>query len=254
MQINACTLSLAFFIHVRFMWNVDMWWILVHVASISGYDRGYLLVCFILGPTYRTWICSWLQLDLGGFYFPDIYMLHFLISYVSNLLVFHYISMCCDMTRELSELTLSGCWISRRCKMVRCWVTMDTWIEVLNEKSLFETEIDHKQWGDFTTWQVLIFYQEVYLCHQIGHLHKRNLIVHTQSLVLSEGQSSVVLGLLGFKMESETLLFIQGVNVYLKSLTLLNLDDEIDLWNWNCTLRLWCFWHSLRQEDWGHWF
>ena len=112
---------------------------------------------------------------------------------------------------------------------------MDTWIEVLNEKSLFETEIDHKQWGDFTTWQVLIFYQEVYLCHQIGHLHKRNLIVHTQSLVLSEGQSSVVLGLLGFKMESETLLFIQGVNVYLKSLTLLNLDDEIDLWNWNCT-------------------
>lgn len=89
----------------------------------------------------------------------------------------------------------------------------------------------------------------VFMSPKMGHLHQRNLIVHTQSLVLSEGQSSVVLGLLGFKMESETLLFIQGVNVYLKSLTLLNLDDEIDLWNWNCTLRLWCFWHSLRQED-----
>lgn len=45
-------------------------------------------------------------------------------------------------------------------------------------------------------------------------------------MVLSEGQSSVVLGLLGFKMESETIFFDTS-----------QLGWFIDLWNWNVSVK-----------------
>lgn len=142
-------ISLALNTCFLYLWNMWIWWICACWCCISGYvymDM-YWYVC-ILGSTYRTWICSWLQLDLG---------------------VVSWVSWPCQGAESPGG--------------ARWWGAGWLWtlgLKFPQRKSrFFETEIGHKNGEIFTTWQVLMLSGSVFMSPKMGHLHQRNLIVHT---------------------------------------------------------------------------
>lgn len=145
-----------------YMWNVYMCMLQVFLDMTMIFAG----IC-ILGPKYRPWICSWLHLD---------YAFSGRGHFITSMRCAWLVSQLCQGAESPGGARWWGAgWLWTL--GLKCSKKMALWTRNRPRK-LRGCKTCFFPFWEFTTWQVLMLSGSV-ICHQIGHLHKRNLIIDT---------------------------------------------------------------------------